>query len=356
METRRERGLRPGRSGWALVLVVALAPPASAERVADLNPWTAESYASVSGSADGLWTVGVGGISVLQSVNGQPTLFYSDFALSAQVVDVRLRVASGAGDDDLIGFALGFRPGDSSSGSAEYLLIDWKKAEQTHDFGTPSDTPGATCEQGLFASWVTGVPTADELWGRVNFDHPSSGPFDGVEVLDRGTTDGWLHDLEYLFTFELTETTADIYLDGVLQMALTGDFGGLFDGRLAFYNFSQGQVTYRGVTLDPCDEPGDPSARPADVGPVLRATGHGDPRAAEVSASFDWSDDQGAPRGPREHYHVLAGAAPGALLPLTELHRSQTEWTESLPAAGPARRIRFYEVLASNNCEELSDD
>jgi len=354
MEQSSRRRLRPRPLAPAVLVGLAFSLPAAADRIVDLGTWTAESYASLAGSEDGLWTVAADGLSVVQSVNGQPTVFYSDFELVAQIVEVRVRVDVAAGDDDLIGFALGFRPGDASSQSAEYLLVDWKQVEQTHDFAAPSDTPGSTSERGLVASRVFGVPTADELWGRVNFDHPSSGLLDGLEVLGRGTGDGWEHGREYLFRFELSDASADIYLDGDLQMALAGDFSGLLDGRLAFYNFSQGGVIYRSVTLDPCAILARQSRPPADVGVALRATGHGEGPAPEVSVSFTWDGDESAPRPAREHYHVRAGDNPWFLVLVEELDVTETSWTETRPAGRWEPSVRYYEVLAADECEQLS--
>ena len=98
---------------------------ASAAPVA-LNPWTQESYPAVAGFGAGVWTVSGSGDSVYQSVNGQPTLFYSNFNAINSDITGTIRVTGG--DDDYIGFALGFMPGDTSNATADYLLVDWKKA------------------------------------------------------------------------------------------------------------------------------------------------------------------------------------------------------------------------------------
>ena len=42
-------------------------------------------------------------------------------------------------DDDVVGFVLGFEPGDSAIGATgEYILIDWKGANQNFNFGDPA--------------------------------------------------------------------------------------------------------------------------------------------------------------------------------------------------------------------------
>src|SRR5678815_3053532 len=85
----------------------------------NLSTWTAESYPAVSGFNPGIWTVAAGGASVNQSVNGQPTFFYSDFTAFGTSVTGKIKPIP-SGDNDYIGFALGFRPGDSTSNAADY--------------------------------------------------------------------------------------------------------------------------------------------------------------------------------------------------------------------------------------------
>jgi hypothetical protein len=103
------------------------------------------------------------------------------------------------------------------------------------------------------------------------------------------------------------------------------------------------------------------------VGPALRALGHGDPRAADVTASFEWSGDAGAPRPlgvgeGKQHYHLLRGPLEGhgprlALVPGLEpwLATSATESTPRAPSA-ELPRVHAYVVLASDDCELPSRD
>ena len=109
---------------------------------------------------------------------------------------------------------------------------------------TADETPGSTALAGLAISRVTGVPTADEFWGHRNFDTPSSGPTQGVTELARARTlgsVGWEDFREYDFRIEFDTNSLKIWVDGSLEFDLSGSFP---DGRLAFYNFSQQQVTY----------------------------------------------------------------------------------------------------------------
>lgn len=207
----------------------------------DLSAWTAESYPAVPGFGAGTWNVSGDSSSVFQSVNGQPTFFYSDFNSQGSEFIGSIQVSGG--DDDFIGFALGFNAGDSLNSAADYLLIDWKRGTQGHNFGAPSSTPGSTAFSGLAVSRVTGTPTADEFWGHFD-DAPHAGG--GVEELQRGSTlgaTGWTAGTNYDFTFDFGPNNLQVFVDGVMELDIAGLFN---DGSFAFYNFSQAGVTYSG--------------------------------------------------------------------------------------------------------------
>lgn len=230
--------------------VIALASIAGAAQAAtvSLAGWTAESYEAVSGFGAGNWSVSAGGDSVTQTVNGQPTIFYSDFTAFGTALNGTLRVSSSGGDDDYIGFVLGFRPGDSTNAAADYLLVDWKRASQDFNFGTPSASPGGSAPRGLAVSRVSGIPDADEFWQHANLSGtPASS---GLEQLARAATlgsTGWNFNQDYQFSFDFGPNNLRISVDGELQFDLTGNFS---DGRFGFYNFSQAGVTYSAFTLE----------------------------------------------------------------------------------------------------------
>lgn len=237
-----------------MVFTIFSAVPASANAVqpVDLSTWTAESYPAVSGFPAGIWTVSPEKTSVFQSQNGQPTMFYSDFDAFNTQVQGKIMVTGT--DDDYVGFAIGFQPGDSTNTTADYLLIDWKRGTQPYNFGSPSCGPGTTAPAGLAVSRVKGVPIADEFWGHVDQDAveaPCSPLGQGLTELDRGANlgdKGWVVGQEYDFKFEFTETSLKVYVNDVLEIDITGSFN---NGRLAFYNFSQAEVTYSGYTVLP---------------------------------------------------------------------------------------------------------
>ena len=218
----------------------------------DLSTWNPESYASVTGFPSAKWVLSADGTSVAQSKNAQPTLFYSDFnAINSTVIGTF--VVPG-GDDDYVGFALGFNPGDTTNSSADYLLIDWKKGNQSYNFhgASSNSTPGTTAHAGLAVSRVTGIPAADEFWGHTNYPENPSG---GLEELARATTlgsTGWERYASYDLRFVFTDTSLDVFVDNLLEISINGSFN---DGRFAFYNFSQGGASYSDPIVPPVPEP-----------------------------------------------------------------------------------------------------
>jgi len=209
----------------------------------DLSTWSEELYPG--GAAT--WIVSGGGLTVTQSINGRPAVFISDFDVAGLAIEGTIRVNQ-TGDNDFIGFALGFTEGDTSNASANFLLVDWKQEEQNFDFddaNLPSCTAGSTGLEGLAVSRVTGIPTDDEFWGHFDENNATCSPTgQGVTEIQRaanlGAT-GWADNTSYVFRFEFTTTSLKVFVDGVEELNIAGTFN---DGRLAFYNFSQPNVTY----------------------------------------------------------------------------------------------------------------
>lgn len=131
-----------------LGLAAALSISAQAGPV-DLNTWADEPAGA------GTWTVdGVGGDFVDQSRNGAPTFFRGNLSVLSQTLTSKIEVRT-TGDDDFIGFAIGFDAGDANSASADYLLLDWKQGDQSPDADGPS------------LSRVTGLRTSKMIFGSM---------------------------------------------------------------------------------------------------------------------------------------------------------------------------------------------
>jgi hypothetical protein len=219
---------------------------AIAQSPVDLGNWQAEDYPAVSGFGDGMWAVAPNNLTVYQSVNGQPTLFLSDFQALMTVVEGQ--ITTGISDDDFAGFAIGFDPGDSTNAAADYLLIDWKQGTQPFNFGAPSCSNGGMAQAGLAVSRVSGIPSADEFWQHNDTDDTCSPLGQGLTELQRAATlgsTGWVDNVTYTFRFEFLGSRLRVFVDGTLELDVVGSFS---DGRFAFYNFSQANVTYAAFT------------------------------------------------------------------------------------------------------------
>lgn len=201
--------------------LIALSTAASAAPV-DLSSWLE--------NGGGNWTVAGDNNSVFQSINTpDPAVFFNDtnsqgLALSGQItVDPNF-------DDDFIGFVLGYNNNDSGNSGADYILIDWKKGNQTL-------TGGVFGSAGLAASHVTGAFDFNEFWAH-------SG---AVNELTRASTlgsTGWNESQTYDFDLIFTATNIQVSVDGVTELNINGSFA---NGSFGFYNLSQEKVRYAGI-------------------------------------------------------------------------------------------------------------
>lgn len=195
---------------------------------------------------EGNWVVQPDNNSVLQTLNGMPTVFHNDtnsqgMQLSGTIQVLAPTILNPDGtlfnDDDYIGFVLGYNSGDLSNSNPDYLVIDWKQGTQT--FGGCS----GPSLMGLSAIRVTGP--IDDFGQSACRDGTG-----GVTELGRGATlgdTGWV-DLEtYTFDLIFTPDTVQVLVNGILELDLTGTFS---DGAFGFYNSSQEQVLYAGIAED----------------------------------------------------------------------------------------------------------
>lgn len=213
----------------------ALATPA------DLTTYTTESFAPAATFGAPVW-VTTPSTASLNSNADATVLLSPDSALNKRYIG---RVTPGA-DDDVIGFVMGFDPGDGFPGStADYLLLDWKGVTQAFDFADATlqffhhdQTLTGTMPVGLALSRVTGSPTADEMWQHLDLPENSTG---GVAELGRGATLGSTAynraGGSHLVDITYTPTRITVAIDGVQQFDLAGSFP---DGRFGLYSAFQG--------------------------------------------------------------------------------------------------------------------
>jgi hypothetical protein len=218
---------------------LALLAPLSAHAAAvDLSGWKENGYPN---NSAGTWTVqGAGNDSVLQSINGRPTVFFND-GNNAQGKELAGEITVETSfDDDFIGFVLGYQDGEITSTNADFWLIDWKQGNQD----------GQTA--GLALSHVFGdlsglnTGTTGAWWQH-------SGPINEVQRGNTLGTTGWADNATNEFTLEFTSSLIKVVVDGNTELEFTSaDNGGaaFTDGSFGFYNFSQSSVRYAGITED----------------------------------------------------------------------------------------------------------
>jgi len=151
-----------GLSRYVLALLFFLASGGTFAVPVDLSSWSEE--------GGGTWTLQSGNNAVFQSINGNPAIYYNGLDSQGLQLSGEITVQT-TGDDDFIGFVLGYNSGDISSSSTDYLLVDWKQSDQSGFFG-------GTSFAGLSISRVTDV--LDD--GPGAWLHEST---DGVEELHK---------------------------------------------------------------------------------------------------------------------------------------------------------------------------
>jgi hypothetical protein len=192
----------------------------------DLSSWSAN------GSA-GNWVLQGSNDSVLQTTNTtRPTFFHNN--ANSQGLALSGQITVGTGDDDFMGFVLGYNEGDYNNASADYILIDWKQANQTH--------VGALGTEGLAISRVTGSLDFGSHGSNDAWDHTGV-----VNELARATTlgsTGWNDNEMYSFDLIFTASLIEVFVNGTKELSISGAFS---NGSFGFYNLSQANVLYAGI-------------------------------------------------------------------------------------------------------------
>jgi hypothetical protein len=214
------------RNTLLLAAAAALGTAAGAQAApTDLSTWTKE--------GSGNWVLAPDNNSVTQTQNVNPGVFYSDFDSIGRSLSGTVKVNTSS-DDDFIGFVVGFNPGDMTDGASEFLLIDWKQTNQG-SFGCNADV-------GLSVSRVsTGLADNRGAWC-----HDANGVTELARATNLGST-GWTDQQTYTFDIQYSATNLKVFVDGALEFDLAGTFT---DGRFGFYNYSQQNVTYAGISDD----------------------------------------------------------------------------------------------------------
>lgn len=220
--------------------VLAIAGAAEAAPV-DLSTWTA--------TGGGTWIRAADNNSVTQTVNGNPTVFFGPGNAQGNQLSGTIRVNTSS-DNDFIGFVLGFKAGDLTAASTDFLLIDWKQGTQSQF--------GCSANAGLAVSRVTsGLANNAGAWCHA--------PANGVTELARGTnlgSTGWIDQTTYTFDLVFTASNVKVFVNNVKELDITGTFA---NGGFGFYNYSQSSVTYGAIQQDVVPPPPPPAPEPATM-------------------------------------------------------------------------------------------
>lgn len=191
----------------------------------DLSTWEHD--------GQGTWNVQAGNDTVLQTVNGQPTVFFQDGSNARGTAISGEITVQTSGDDDYIGFVLGYQNDELTSSTADYWLIDWKQNNQ-----------GAAID-GLSLSHVTNGSNTNSFWAH------TSG---AVTEVARGSTlssTGWVDFQTYSFDIVHTASLIQVSVNGNIEISVSNTDAGVAeftDGAYGFYNYSQSNVLYAGIT------------------------------------------------------------------------------------------------------------
>lgn len=138
-------------------------------------------------------------------------------------------------DDDLIGIAFSYQS------NTQHLLLDWKRATQSYNWGDPVAVNDDVAEAGLKVKKIAGSWTRDGLWGGTDGL--------GVSTLAGPLVPGWVHNTSYVFDFDITPGRVVIRRGGVQIFDVTDP--AVTAGRIAFYSLSQDNVEFSGVSIAP---------------------------------------------------------------------------------------------------------
>ena len=216
----------------------------------DFTTFTVENYPETSGFAVPNWVISDDGRAAGDLGNSWPTLLIGTESIvnkritgtiyPGTISDVLPSVGGAGGDDDIFGLALGINQGDVSNPDADFVLLDWKGVDQFFNFGDPASAAtdfnsltGETFSRaGLVMSRVRGVPTADELWGRIDLPENPGGvvtelaPANTLNATGYNRAAGASHDFDIIYRQTAIPGLTDIIVsvDGVQEFFARGDF------------------------------------------------------------------------------------------------------------------------------------
>jgi methionine-rich copper-binding protein CopC len=202
----------------------------------NLSGWTKHGN-----SGNGNWNVAADGLSVLQTINGNPTFFISDFDLTDSSFQGTFAVETSS-DDDYIGFVFGFNDNDGNPSTLDspFYLLSWKQTNQSHTgYG----------EAGFKVVKVTD-PVNYNYWDVETSSYGTV--LHRLTESDKGWRDYEVY--EFFLSYQPLEGQIRVIVnresDGVelYNTGLLTDPEPIGTGRVGFYNYSQASVRYAGFS------------------------------------------------------------------------------------------------------------
>ena len=192
----------------------------------DLRSWTDIDQVAVDGNdGDATWFAS-SSTTAQQSVNGEPSVFLSDFDFSNAQISGTFRV-SDQSDDDGIGFVFGFQ------NPYQYYLFSWEKGAQNGR------------DQGISLKRFNLNPDGSEGSPSVLDTDPNG------EVLYKNEALPWEELTTYSFTlrFRFGSILIELFRDDTLIESFSVFDDTFIDGNFGLYNHSQPQVLYEVTEL-----------------------------------------------------------------------------------------------------------
>ena len=196
---------------------------------ADLRRWSVIQY-QFPEQDDAQWELSADGTTMTQRVNADASILVSDFDLVNSSIEGTWRADTDS-DDDFMGFVFGYQD------QGHFYLFDWKKEDQ-QDRGT-------FAERGMTVKVVNSstLPTNTDLW--------SSSGTSNVKILYHNTIP-YEFRTDYRFFLDYQPGRFVILVTRVgsnqelARIEIEDDT--YLNGRFGFYNYSMGDIVYRGFT------------------------------------------------------------------------------------------------------------
>ncbi len=224
------------RSIVFIIVILVLGHSVQAGPV-NLASWNALTLNFPGGQSAGNWIVSGDNLSVVQTINADPSFFLNNLNQTSYSMDGSWQVLTSS-DNDFMGFVFGYQ------NSSNFYLFDWKQGNQS--------AYGANATAGMTIKKMTGG-TGDglvdlslgEFW-------ENQADLGDMTILDKnqGSGKGWANNILYDFHLDFNKTPGDIHIvvkqGATILWDTTVNDTTFSAGEFGFYNYSQQTVRYAG--------------------------------------------------------------------------------------------------------------